>query len=644
MAFLAPLAFLGLLIAIPIILLYMLRLRRREVVISSTYLWQQVLEDREANTPWQRLRRNALMLLQLLILALMVLALARPFMTVPAYTAGRTALLLDASASMNATDPGDFTRFAGAQARALEIISTLGADNAMSIIRVADQPEVLAPYTTDHDQLRQAVTGATPGTGSADWLAGLTLASAGGAGTDDFTVVIISDGGLGDADGLPAISIPGQVRFLQVGESSENLAVGALATRALPGQPPQLFAQITNYGSVEAEVIFSLRVGGAFAPLVSERYTVPAGGTLPVVSTTGLADLDGTLAASIVPSVNSAARDYLPDDNIAWTVAQSAVSRSVLLFSQGNLFLEQVLASMPGVSVVRSEPGRPVPVQPYDLYVFDGVLPAALPDGDVWFINPPATNELFTAGPEIIIPGQLRANTGDPRMAFVDLDSVNVLKYRQLSGMGWATTLADIDGSPLIAAGENAGRQIAVMAFDLRDSDFPLQIGFPVLVANLLDWFTPGAILATTGSFNVGGAVTFNPPLNTDTVRVTLPDGRVSDLPVERSTLIFTDTHRPGLYDVEALAAGEIIASQTFAVNLFEPGESDITPREVTLGGTAVSADLTEELGQVEFWNLFALLALGLLMIEWWAYFRRLRVPTLGSAVTRRRARLTPAR
>ncbi|MBL8165950.1 MAG: BatA domain-containing protein, partial [Anaerolineae bacterium] len=84
MSFLTPLALLGALLAIPIILLYMLRLRRREVVVSSTFLWQQIVRDNEANTPWQRLRRNLLLLLQLIILALLVLALARPFITVPA--------------------------------------------------------------------------------------------------------------------------------------------------------------------------------------------------------------------------------------------------------------------------------------------------------------------------------------------------------------------------------------------------------------------------------------------------------------------------------------------------------------------------------------------------------------------------------
>src|SRR4026207_2349059 len=104
MSFLTPLALALGVIAGPIILLYMLRLRRREVQVSSTMLWQQLLRDREANAPWQRLRGNLLLLLQLLVLAALVMALARPFIEVPTVTTGRIALLVDASASMNATD------------------------------------------------------------------------------------------------------------------------------------------------------------------------------------------------------------------------------------------------------------------------------------------------------------------------------------------------------------------------------------------------------------------------------------------------------------------------------------------------------------------------------------------------------------
>src|SRR6185436_15784114 len=119
MSFLAPLALLAGLLALPIILLYMLKLRRREVQVSSTLLWQMVLRDREANSPWQRLRRNLLLLLQLLLLAALALALARPFYPIPTIATGTLVVLLDGSASMNATDVlGADSRFEAARAAA----------------------------------------------------------------------------------------------------------------------------------------------------------------------------------------------------------------------------------------------------------------------------------------------------------------------------------------------------------------------------------------------------------------------------------------------------------------------------------------------------------------------------------------------
>ena len=169
MSFLTPLALIAGLLAIPILLLYMLRLRRREVTVSSTFLWQQILQDREANTPWQKLRRNLLLFLQLLILALLVFALARPYVIVPAVSAGQIALLLDASVSMNATDAADGTRFDEAKRLALDMVNTMNAGDLMTVIRVADQPEVLSPYTGDAIALREAIQSAAPSHASADW-------------------------------------------------------------------------------------------------------------------------------------------------------------------------------------------------------------------------------------------------------------------------------------------------------------------------------------------------------------------------------------------------------------------------------------------------------------------------------------------
>src|SRR5881398_2244234 len=145
MSFLTPLALALGALAGPVIVLYMLRLRRREVQVSSTLLWQQILRDREANAPWQRLRRNLLLLLQLLILAALVIALARPFVEVPTVTTGRIALLIDASASMNATDVQP-SRFEAARQQALSIVDTLSEQDSLAVIRVAEAPDVAETY------------------------------------------------------------------------------------------------------------------------------------------------------------------------------------------------------------------------------------------------------------------------------------------------------------------------------------------------------------------------------------------------------------------------------------------------------------------------------------------------------------------
>ncbi len=197
MNFLTP-AFLALAaLAVPIILLYMLRLRRREVRVSSSMLWQRLMQDREANAPWQKLRRNLLLILQLLILAALVFALARPYIPVPSVASGSVALLLDASASMNATDlPGGQTRFEAAQERARALVGDLGAGEVMTVIAVGDTPQVLTPPTADRATLREAINRARPTAALADWSAALTLAGASIAGREEATIVIISDGGL----------------------------------------------------------------------------------------------------------------------------------------------------------------------------------------------------------------------------------------------------------------------------------------------------------------------------------------------------------------------------------------------------------------------------------------------------------------
>lgn len=628
MSFLAPLALIGGLLAIPIVLLYMLRLRRREVVVSTTFLWQQIVRDNEANTPWQRLRRNILLLLQLLILALIVLALARPFIIVPAVSTGQIELLLDASASMNAIDvPNGSTRFEEAKRQALSIIDTLGTNDTMTIIRVADVPEVIASATNNPIVLRQAINNAQPSQAVADWVAALTLASADAIDKTDFNMVIISDGGLGDASGLPGV--PGEVRYVPIGQSNSNLAITALATRALPGQPPELFAQIANYGTQDAEVIFDLRVDGQL--FSADRYVVPAESSLPIVSS-ALPDDYTVLQAGLTMPADSTVPDYLAEDNTAWAVSSGSGLLRALLMTEGNLFLEQVLRSLPSIQAFKGDVTRPLPNQEYDLYILDGWLPTnnQLPDADLLFINPPSSTALFTLGAETDRTGDIQVLRNDPRMAFVDFGDVNILKFRPLGSVDWADELVTAEGGALLLAGEIGGRQVAIITFDIHNSDLPLQITWPVLMSNLMEWFNPRAAISAPDGLSVGGSLPIHLPFDATDLRITIPDGSVRDLTVDRSTLIFADTDQPGIYTAEILAGDAVVQTAPFAVNLFAPGESNIAPRDsINLSGNIINPSTREEVGQQEFWPWLALLALLILLIEWYVYQRRIQVRTL---------------
>src|SRR5512144_3087388 len=170
MHFLTPLGFILAGLAVPILLLYMLKLRRQQVQVSSTFLWRQLLRDQQANAPWQKLKRNLLLILQLLILAALVSALARPAVQVPAVASGSVIVLLDGSASMNATDVHP-SRFEEAHKAVQTLISGLANDSSMTLILAASSPQALISAETDKTVLKQALDKAHVTQGQADWQA-----------------------------------------------------------------------------------------------------------------------------------------------------------------------------------------------------------------------------------------------------------------------------------------------------------------------------------------------------------------------------------------------------------------------------------------------------------------------------------------
>ena len=635
MSFLAPVA-LGLsALSIPIILLYMLRLRRRDVPVSSTMLWQQLLRDREANAPWQRLRRNLLLFLQLLVLAALVFALARPFVEVPTVTTGRIALLLDASASMNANDVQP-NRFEAAKQQAYGIVDTLSDQDSLAVIRVADGPEVVANYTNNRVELHDAISKMEPSDSSADWNAALTLAAAGANGADKFTVLVIGDGGL--PTNLSAAY--GNIKFIPVGKSDSNMAITALATASDPTSGPQIYARISNYGSQNANVIFSVNLDGKL--FNASSYSVAANGYTDVVVPNlpkSFTKVEATLtrpAASTVP-------DYLALDDTAYTVFNPNSAGRVLLMTQQNRFIEQGFASLSDWQAFRASLDKGLPAETYDLYVFDGYLPPQLPNANMLIVNPPSdapgNSAMFKIGADQQNARNLTVKPDDPRTRFLNVNDVNIRAFKTITDTPWADTLVNSASGPLVLAGEYGQHRVAIISFDLHNSDLPLKIAWPVLLSNLTEWYKTPQAVNVNGSLHPGQTASIQPGLQADLVRVTRPDGAVTTLKVDQPTLIYADTPMPGIYTVETYQGSNLLQTQNFAVNVFDENESRIAVRTPTFGSSATASSRPEEIGQREFWPWVALAALILLALEWFAYHRGLHVPSLGTAVARRFAR-----
>src|SRR5919107_5208777 len=243
MSFLAPLGLLGLAFVPVVLAMYLLKLRREERVVPSTLLWQKLLTDVEANAPWQKLRRSLLLLLQLLLVALLAILAARPFLERPAGLAGDVVVVIDTSASMGAADvPPD--RLSEAKRQVFEALKELPANGTVSVIAAGGTARVVVNGTTDLGRVRAAIEGITVSPATGDLGDALTLADALASRAGDADIIVATDAALAIK---PAGQLAHEVSVIQVGRERRNQAIVALAVRPAPsGVTRSVFVSIAN--------------------------------------------------------------------------------------------------------------------------------------------------------------------------------------------------------------------------------------------------------------------------------------------------------------------------------------------------------------------------------------------------------------
>ena len=633
MNLLAPAALALAVVAAPIVAMYVLKMRRPARVVPSTFLWEQTLRDVQANAPWQRLRPNLLLLLQLLAVAVLVVALARPYVLRAAVAQGDVVVVLDGSQLMAATDVAP-SRFAAARARIGALIDGLGPNDVMSIVLMGRHAHVLIAQSADRAALHAALDGARPAAEAPDPAAALSVAAALAHGARHADLFVYS------AAGDPPISIPAglaaQTHRVTIGGALRDLGIVAFAaTRAADGSIAVL-TRVSNPGRRSAAS--DLQLDGATgdpAHLVwhdqidLHPVALAAGASTAVTR----CRLPGTIVAL---RAHLTAHDDLAADDTAWATVATAVPRRVLVVSPSQTgaggALPLALGLAPGVRVTVTTPARYTLARARgaDLVVFDPWLPPRLPATSVLAVGPPSGAGAIlglTVG-RAVAAGALAAGddpygllrSGDAGGHTVDLGAIAVDTITPLGVPAWAYAVLQTGGHPVLVAGQNGTRRVAVLGFALAKSDWPLQIGFPIVVQNLLDWLAP-SLYGPAGVYHPGDPVSLVAASGATALSVVDPAGHRTLVAPPFPAQPFVDTNVPGLYRIEQhTPAG--LRRTLFAVDappLLQSAGARVS------GGTAAPVPRTAKPAQVpvELSSYVAALALLVLAGEWWVAARR---------------------
>jgi Ca-activated chloride channel family protein len=609
MNFLAPAAF-AFALAIPVVVLfYMLKRKRVVKLVSSTLLWQKFLAETQASAPFQKLRKNWLLMLQLLLLILAVLALSRPFFATKAKPAELRVVILDASASMQASDESP-SRFEKARAEALKWVDGLKQNDQMVILLSGANTEVKQSATSEKAALKRALQSCVCSDGPTRLIPALRMAESLVRDQKNTEIHLFSDGAVPELTEFENKALP--LVYHKVGKGSNNLGITALDVRANPEDAKQraIYANVANFSSnslsTDLELLFEDRL------LETKSLTVPAGETSPQVFLAAQ-PRDGIF------TVRLTSKDDLVADNQASIVSLLPKPVKVLLVSRGNRLLERALRAAANVELATATDLTDAAAG-FDFVVLDDVTPATWPGGNVLAIHVINTN-WFAGITAVEAPPIVDWKSSHPLLRYSGFDNVQIMQSFTAKAPTWAVSIADAPQAPLMLAGELGRQRIVWIGFDILESNWPLRVSFPIFIANAVEWLNPAN--AKNSQLLVKSGDSFRLALSRPETeaRITNPDGVSRTIPIEAnaSEFVFGDTQKQGVYRLH-LGTNDM----AFCVDLLDAAESNIQPHDdLQLGKYTKVTATTVQRANMELWRTIAGIGLLVLLIEWWYYHRR---------------------
>lgn len=609
MSFLAPTAFIFA-ATIPVVVLFYLLKRKRVVkLISSTLLWQKFLAETQANAPFQKLRHNWLLILQILLLLLAILALSRPYFTGESKSSKLRVVILDASASMQSTDVAP-SRFEKARGEALQWIDSLRDDDKMVVLQAAGSTEVKQSATVNKAALRRALESCAVTDSGTRLKEAFKLAETLTRNQPDAEIHLFSDGAAGDLSEFENKNL--QVTYHRVSEGVNNLGIVALDVRANPEDPRQraLYTSVQNFSTNALQTELELRFDNQVLDV--RPLKLGPGEISPQVFV-------ASQATNGIFSAHLSVKDDLAADNQASVMSLLPQPVRILLVTRGNRFLEKALHGAANTELAVAQDSTDA-AEKFDVVVLDDVLPTVWPKGNMMVVHVANTN-WFEGISKVDGPAIVDWKNTHPLLRYVNFDNVQIGDALAVKTPSWAISLVDAQQTPLILVGELARQKIVWIGFDSLQSTWPLRISFPIFIANAVEWLNPASSKNSQLSVRAGEPFRFALQQNVTNAEITLPDGGVKSLAVDPNVreVIFGNTAKQGAYRLK-VGTNDMF----FCVNLLDAAESNIKPRpQLQFGKYAQVEATTIKRANMELWRWIAAAALGVLLFEWWYYHRR---------------------
>ncbi len=641
----------------PLVVLYFLRLRRKRREISSTLLWRRSVEDLEANAPWQRLRPNLLLLLQLLVLLALAAAVAQP-LAKGGSRGGRTVILLDRSGSMQAIDEaGGATRLDRAKDAAVRRVEEVlgggwlgGGDGEVMVIAFDERAEVRSPFSANARQAIEAIRAIEPTDAGSELRGALELARAFATTTDPeapqeapeaVAYDLFSDGRLADL-ATTVLRERETLRFEPIGEATGNVGFEIAAAERPANRPGAIavFASLFNAGFEPVSVRPAFSVDGVVQAVRPEPVSIAAATRDPATGAfePGRAEIsflpfeqprDAVITLSIVAEQGTApsANGLAADDRATLVVPPPKRLRVLRVGGAGGV-LSMLLDGLPlaasdSITKGEFEAKGESATRGYDVVILDGVALASLPPGRYLAFGPAAPIEGLDplgAREGAAVRSMRREH---PVFRNANLDELAVGAWNLVAPRGDVEVLAEGTGGPLVMWADRGEVKLLQVAFDPLDSNWPLLRSFVNFTANAIDHLGSIDDAAAAAGLVPGDTLVVTVPVGATDIEVVPPEGEAIAIEASPSGVAtWGPVRRAGVHEVRWRRDGAE-ERRFVAVNRFgdEEGRLD-TAEAIVLGDERVEASSGRG-GTLELWPWLLGVGLALLFVEWIVYQRR---------------------